>query len=447
MKAKTMPSLIIRTIVLLSVGVSVHAQEKVAESCITAKCHVTLGKAKFVHGPVAVAACAPCHELLPGEKHKFKPIQNAEALCIKCHEPMKKKAVVHAPVAKGQCTLCHDAHQSNYQYQLKKGPVAELCFSCHDRAMMKKKYAHSPAGEGDCGACHRPHSADKPKLLVQSGNDLCFECHSNVKDDLASAKKIHKPVVEGCVQCHSPHSNDGPFMLSKEVPDQCLNCHKDMREHLSKALVKHKALDMDKKCVNCHSPHGAQFVMQLVDEPMRLCLRCHDRAIQTQSSGTLADMKDLFAKNKDWHGPIREKDCSGCHDVHGSANFRILRQSYPQEFYTSFSQEQFELCFACHQPSLVQDPATTTLTGFRDGDRNLHYLHVNKKVKGRTCRACHETHASQKSRHIREAVPFGQWMLPIRFERSSNGGKCTPGCHAPKEYSRTSISVGNKKEK
>ncbi|MEK9137931.1 MAG: cytochrome c3 family protein, partial [Bacteroidota bacterium] len=368
MKTKTVLSLVIRTVVLWVVVASAHAQEKAFESCVTGQCHATLGKAKFVHGPVAVAACAPCHELLPNEKHKFKPIQSAETLCIKCHEPMQKKAVVHAPVAKGQCTLCHDAHQSNYQYQLKKGPGAELCFSCHDRAMMKKKYTHVPAAEGECDACHRPHSADKPKLLVESGNELCFECHSDVKDDLASAKRIHKPVSEGCVQCHSPHSNDGPFMLNKEVPEQCLNCHKDMREHLSKALVKHKALETDKKCVNCHSPHGAQFVMQLVDEPMKLCLNCHDRSIQTQTSGTLADMKDLFDKNKDWHGPIRAKDCSGCHDVHGSVNFRILRQSYPQEFYTSFSQDQYELCFACHQPTLVQEPSTTTLTGFRDGD-------------------------------------------------------------------------------
>ncbi len=178
-----------------------------------------------------------------------------------------------------------------------------------------------------------------------------------------------------------------------------------------------------------------------------MCLSCHDRTMESTGAGSLANMKELFDKNPKWHGPIRDHDCSGCHDVHGSVNFRILKQNYPQEFYTSFTQNQYDLCFACHQPTLVQDPQTTTLTGFRDGDRNMHYLHVNKKIKGRTCRACHETHASQKTKHIREGVPFGQWVLPIRFEATSTGGKCSPGCHAPKEYSRTaptSQSTGKK---
>ncbi|MEW6006499.1 MAG: cytochrome C, partial [Stygiobacter sp.] len=116
--------------------------------------------------------------------------------------------------------------------------------------------------------------------------------------------------------------------------------------------------------------------------------------------------------------------------------FRLLKWIYPKEFYSSFSVEQYELCFKCHQPTLVLDPKTTTLTRFRNREQNLHFLHINKKVKGRTCRTCHETHASQRNRHIRESVPYGKWDLPIHFEKTNEGGKCSPGCHAPKEYKR-----------
>jgi hypothetical protein len=65
-------------------------------------------------------------------------------------------------------------------------------------------------------------------------------------------------------------------------------------------------------------------------------------------------------------------------------------------------------------------------------------VHVNRDKKGRTCRACHETHASSKAKHIRESVPFGSggWMLPIKFEKLESGGSCSPGCHTPYSYDR-----------
>ena len=82
------------------------------------------------------------------------------------------------------------------------------------------------------------------------------------------------------------------------------------------------------------------------------------------------------------------------------------------------------------------------ITGFsqqtEDGLLNLHYLHVNKQDKGRTCRACHEVHASKRPAHIRESVPFGKnnWPLEINFTQHKDGGSCAPGCHKAQEYHR-----------
>ena len=90
-------------------------------------------------------------------------------------------------------------------------------------------------------------------------------------------------------------------------------------------------------------------------------------------------------------------------------------------------------------------PGGTGLTQFRDGDRNLHYVHVNRE-KGRTCRACHEVHASKRPAHIREAVPYGSgnWMLEINFEQTPQGGSCTPACHVMRSYTRTLPTLGTK---
>ena len=121
------------------------------------------------------------------------------------------------------------------------------------------------------------------------------------------------------------------------------------------------------------------------------------------------------------------------HDPHGGATFSLLREPYPREFYAPFKLESYGLCFRCHLAETFTTQSTETLTRFRDGAKNLHFLHVNRD-KGRTCRACHETHASNLPVHMASDVPFGDWALPIGFEPLTDGGKCAPGCHAPKEY-------------
>jgi predicted CXXCH cytochrome family protein len=158
----------------------------------------------------------------------------------------------------------------------------------------------------------------------------------------------------------------------------------------------------------------------------------------------IADMKEFLDANKVSHGPIKQRDCSGCHNTHGSDNFRILRKNIAPVFYAPFDPKNYDLCFNCHEKTLVLDARTTTLTGFRNGDQNLHFVHVNKSVKGRTCRACHDAHATNNPRHIRNAVPFGAWELPVGFNKTDTGGSCLPGCHQRFDYDRNNPALNRK---
>ncbi len=216
--------------------------------------------------------------------------------------------------------------------------------------------------------------------------------------------------------------------------DLCLDCHDSIQEIVGKSTVKHDALTTDDKCVNCHAPHGSNEPGMLVEQEMNLCLDCHDESMET-TDGQIIDMKSWIENNPERHGPIREGNCTNCHQSHGSEHFRLLSYEFPREFYRPFSVEIYDLCFQCHENTLVLDEYTTTLTDFRNGDKNLHYVHVNQK-KGRTCRACHEVHAGTKPKRIKDFVPFGTWMYPVNFELTANGGKCAPGCHLPKAYDR-----------
>lgn len=422
---------------LLSVGTS-HSAEKT--SCITSACHSTLTKVKYGHGPVEAEECAECHGTSKGhasnpKKNKFAAIKNVSAKCYGCHDKFPPKKYTHAPVADGECIACHNPHGSDNKFLLaEKG--SKLCFNCHDDEIIKGKFVHGPAAVGGCIACHEPHTSDYEKNLRATGPDLCFMCHIEKAEAVRTAAFVHSPVEEDCTGCHNPHSAPKEFFLQAEAPKLCFGCHEEKKEEISKVTVKHGALEMDKSCLNCHDAHTSQFAKNLLMESMDLCLSCHDRVYKRKNGRPVPNMKKFLAEHKDHHGPIRQKDCSGCHNPHGSNEFRILRYYYPPTFYKPFDIANYALCFSCHEKTIALNPKTTKLTNFRNGDENLHFLHVNKPVKGRTCRACHETHASNWPKHIREAVPFGAWDLPLNFKKIKTGGSCAPGCHKLKKYDR-----------
>ncbi len=409
------------------------AGKEAKESCIAAKCHATMGKDKFVHGPVAVGECTSCHTQI--SKHSFKPITNVATLCSECHEPMTGQKVIHSPVKEGKCTKCHDPHQSPNKFQLRAAGGA-LCFLCHNKAIAGGKFVHGPVAVGSCSSCHNAHRSEFPKLLLAQGNEVCFNCHSDKADAFKSRKFVHAPVQQACVNCHAPHGGNFKYNLKADgARDLCFTCHKDKEKGIGEAIVHHKGLDTDRKCLGCHEPHASNYVKQLTKQPADLCLSCHDQEYNGLN-GRIANMKAVLANNSDHHGPIKQNDCSGCHDPHGSRNFRMLREFFPQLFYADYNKNNYKLCFMCHEDTLASNDSTTTLTNFRNGNQNLHFVHVNKTTKGRTCRACHDAHATNNPKHIRDEVPFAKWQLPIGFKKTATGGSCVPGCHQTFSYDR-----------
>jgi hypothetical protein len=115
---------------------------------------------------------------------------------------------------------------------------------------------------------------------------------------------------------------------------------------------------------------------------------------------------------------------------------KLLGNDFPEEFYTPYATEKYAICFDCHDERVALDKWSKE-TQFRNGNRNLHFLHVNRE-KGRNCKACHEVHAGQQEKHIRENIPFGNkgWSYPITYTITENGGGCVVGCHRPLSYDR-----------
>ena len=297
--------------------------------------------------------------------------------------------------------------------------------------------SHAPYESGECGLCHESADPKRPGPVTRKGPELCLGCHEEFAAVLARPH-VHRPARRDCTSCHNPHNAAQRKLLLNEPPALCMDCHGEVETAVDEAKVKHGALNTDKKCGNCHNPHASSVQRLLIARPFDLCVSCHaDERLKSADGKKLANIKGWLDANPVWHDPVREKDCSACHQPHGGANFRLLKEYYPPEFYAPYSAKRYELCFSCHQERAFSTRETTTLTGFRDGAKNLHFVHLQQGERGRTCRACHDVHASKQALHLRDGVPYGSggWILKLNYTKTATGGSCEKTCHQKRSYS------------
>ncbi|PLX98842.1 MAG: cytochrome C [Desulfuromonas sp.] len=415
-----------------------------ADSCSTGACHADMSGVKFGHMPVADGECSSCHEQIleahpVAEGKSFRLVEQGAALCYQCHDSYGKMLTVHPPVADGECTFCHNPHGSNAGPKLL--PVAddlkELCTQCHDEGMFNQQFVHGPAASGACTQCHNPHQANQPRLLKKSVRNTCTGCHTDIGDGLATAPVIHAAVEEAsCLTCHNPHSAPAAKLLQKDVESVCLECHGDVGRKAQRAKVKHAALYREEKCTGCHTAHFSNNDGLLFLKEQDVCFTCHGKN-DYHKSNALKNIAAQVEGKPYLHGPLEDGQCSACHQPHGSDYFRMLNGPYPETFYYPYTSGSYDFCLGCHDSNMLRFESTSIYTEFRNGKQNLHFLHVANQYKGRTCRACHEPHASNIDKLMNEVgAEFGEWNVPVRFNKTETGGSCSPGCHQNYAYDR-----------
>ncbi len=330
---------------------------------------------------------------------------------------------MHDPV-RTDCTICHEQvskeHPQGAEDFRLVASGAALCYLCHDNMITEARF-HEPVKMGRCTYCHDVHGSANEYLLVKPVNKLCLKCHTS-KRPLEGMENLHPVLVsDGCTACHSPHSAKYKELLPVEGADFCGACHASVRHLTKTAKVKHGA--MDGGCIACHDPHGNGNRRMLTAPEQSFCVSCHE------------DIGALLKVAKSQHQPVAEGVCWSCHNPHGSDYYRILKARYPGPFYTGYSEDEYQLCFICHDSRTFLYERTSELTNFRNGDRNLHFLHVNKSSKGRVCKTCHGVHGADQKKLVKSKIPgFGRWDIPIYLQENAVGTTCTVGCHKPKTY-------------
>ncbi len=365
-----------------------------------------------------------------------------DANCISCHDVGHITSAHRITNSNGDCLECHDMKSASSRSLLIGGSVASACNRCH--ATTQGHDTHSPYAQGQCTTCHEPHASPTPALL-RGGTEAahCATCHEPHAQFMAAQAHSHNEVRGACLACHSPHASDWAGLLRNEPRAGCVACHEPVGVEVATSVVSHDAVLTGDQCISCHEPHAAGDPMMLLTDQTSVCLKCHSKEVTAHDGRTISEMATLLSTAPVVHGAVASGNCAACHSVHGGNHAKLLNLMSPETLVGGFDIRNYALCFSCHDPNLVLSESALA-TQFRDGDRNLHRVHVQGGERSRSCGTCHEVHAGTLPRLIASTVRYegSTWEAPMGFELLPDGGRCASACHEPLQYRRATGNGG-----
>lgn len=396
------------------------------EGCATSGCHSAETTGGWVH---AAIACQDCHESDTGG-HIFPVKDDAHNACAGCHDATTTHAHDCIGFRTQDCLACHQPHRSAAGSLTKRLSRERLCADCH--SLSTRPALHHAVAEERCEICHTPGTADMPSIAgTKVGSpERCAACHAAEVSRFTGTPAEHRDATGGCTMCHREHVAGSTSRTAQAPGAACVECHAQSA-HAFAAVASH-AFSAGDRCLTCHEPHGSDHrAMTRLPEP-DLCMNCHEKPATTQAGRTISAVPDLSLSP---HGPAQSVRCHDCHDVHGSGMPALL--AVPDEPARSRPHSGIlsALCFSCHDDSLAE-PAGPT--GFRDGTRNLHHVHLASERQPHDCGSCHQPHASDQPHLLARSARFqgSEWMMTLQFQALPEGGRCSSSCHEPLVYSR-----------
>lgn len=260
-----------------------------------------------------------------------------EATCLDCHDPASEPTIhviantLHGTLQGGgaaACVACHGASVDHQDDPEEVAPTVSFgpkspsdpdarsasCQTCHDKGDQLLWAGSEHHKENlSCDSCHNAHERDDMILGKQNSQEICLDCHTEVKSQLQLPSR--HPIAEGktdCTDCHNPHGSAGEALLRQvTLNDNCFSCHADKRGPF---LWEHPPVAED--CALCHKPHGSVHEPLLTARGPALCQQCHAAAFHPgQPYGSEGLPGGTATANQNLVG----KNCLNCHSqIHGS---------------------------------------------------------------------------------------------------------------------------------
>jgi len=269
---------------------------------------------------------------------------------------------------------------------------SEACGVCHED--ISKAFAKSPHHLVDtdkkrgwdgraCESCHGPgqkhaEAADaalirNPAKLTAAATDrICLTCHLNTPTHVGRLQSSHAKDAVACTTCHKVHGDGADGLVARKpaaINEQCSGCHLNVWAQFQRPNH-HRLPEGAMTCVDCHNPHGsirpAMTQSFAANEPG--CFSCH------------GDKRGPFTFE---HAPVRFEGCGSCHELHGSANPRMLTRQSVQY-----------VCLECHA-SLPTFNKTATIGVVPPAFHDL------RSPVFQNCTVCHQKiHGSHVDRNL-----------------------------------------------
>ncbi len=264
-----------------------------------------------------------------------------------------------------------------------KAKVPELCYNCHTtlRDSLKDRFVHFPFKQGRCESCHDIHASNNKGMIKEKVNTICIDCHRAV-GDLMKKGRIHGALKDGvCTDCHKAHSSEFKNLLTVTEDKICFKCHEALQTQMNKT---HKHAPFAKaECSSCHNAHASTEGNMFVAPPNKVCKGCHAPRCKAGGVSISAITANM--------------DCVSCHTGHNSDIKGLLGPFGHQAFLK-------KACTECHNPITADKKITTKLEGqelcfschpkdkiqFKSGD-------VHGGFEKNPCTLCHNYHASKKT--------------------------------------------------
>ncbi len=138
---------------------------------------------------------------------------------------------------------------------------------------------------------------------------------------------VHTDNGVSCISCHSPHhAQSKEFLLSKAQPELCFSCHLTQKAQFAMPFH-HRVEEGLIQCSDCHNVHGSALEKQVRQTATQdaVCYKCH-----TEKQGPFVYE----------HAAVKVSGCVSCHSVHGGPNAHMLKVSNVNL-----------LCLQCHTTS------------------------------------------------------------------------------------------------
>ena len=179
------------------------------------QCHIAMDLhfATSSHAGTEVS-CADCHAgqaHFGGAAEPANQFRNQSEFCLQCHTevvPQFRMPSRHR-VLEGHmgCADCHDPHQGTDMTSWEG--LNDTCLKCHSQMAGPFVFEHAGVEGEECLSCHRPHGSQHDKMLTQSGNGLCLQCHFeqgfNADDNWAQGDRAHAGMLTGEARCYDCH--------------------------------------------------------------------------------------------------------------------------------------------------------------------------------------------------------------------------------------------------